>query len=123
MDQNNLLHEFNEPEYVPAGTAQRLANYIIDILLFYIVFYIAIIFAGLSAAATIADDEGNFSNSAVLGTMMTVYLVAFLAFFAYYTLLEDSKGKTIGKMITRTKVVLTDGQPMTYGTAFLRTLC
>ena len=67
MDQNNLLHEFNEPEYVPAGTAQRLANYIIDILLFYIVFYIAIIFAGLSAAATIADDEGNFSNSAVLG--------------------------------------------------------
>lgn len=50
-------------------------------------------------------------------------LISLAIYFAYYTLLESTKGQTVGKMITNTKVVRSEdyGQ-ITAGEAALRTL-
>lgn len=112
MEQTNMLNEFEQPALEPASTGQRLANYIIDIIVYYILILIITVPTGI-AVAMIGD-------ASMLGVY---YLIVFAVLFAYYTFLEGSKGKTIGKMITKTKVVTTNGEPMTYSKAFMRTLC
>jgi uncharacterized RDD family membrane protein YckC len=118
MEQNNLLNEFSGTQEL-ATTGQRLANYLIDVILFYIVIFVVSFVMGIMFASSVTADnaEGAF------GMMGLVYLVFFAVFFAYYILLEGGKGKTLGKMITKTKVVSEDGSSMTYSKAFIRTLC
>ncbi len=112
MEQTNLLNEFNEPSFEPATTGQRLANYLIDI----IVFYLLIIILSFILGATIGIGEsGSF--------LAFYYFISFGLFFGYYTYFEGSKGKTIGKMVTKTKVLTESGEPITYKQAFMRTLC
>jgi uncharacterized RDD family membrane protein YckC len=110
MEQTNLLNEFNEASFEAATTGQRLANYIIDLIIFYLLVFVAGM--GLGAAAGAVEEESA-----------AIYLLVFGVFFGYYTLFEGSKGKTIGKMITKTKVLMISGEPCTYGKAFMRTLC
>ena len=110
MEQTNLLHEFSEPTYVPATPGQRIANYLIDLIVFYVLVFILALLLGFM---------GTMANGTYDGTY---YLLVFAIFFGYYILLEGSKGKTIGKMITKTKVITESGEPMSYGKAFMRTL-
>lgn len=115
--ETNVLHEFNEPAFEYASVGQRIANYLIDLVAFYLLVSLAGIFIGLyyvSTGETLNQESGGF--------VAVTYLVSFALFFIYYTLFEGSKGKTLGKLITKTKVVQEDGEPMTYGKAFLRTL-
>ena len=117
--QTNVLHEFHEPAYEFASTGQRLLNYVIDIIVFYVLILIVAFIVGAAFATSISDGEVG----GALGFAFVTYLLVFVIFFAYYTFLEGSKGKTLGKMITKTKVIREDGEPMTFGKAFLRTLC
>jgi uncharacterized RDD family membrane protein YckC len=112
MEQTNLLNEFDQTSFEPATTGQRLANYLIDIIVFYLLIFIV----GMLLGATMGVSES--------GSYVAVYyLISFGLFFGYYTYLEGSKGKTIGKMITKTKVLTVSGEPVTYSKAFMRTLC
>jgi uncharacterized RDD family membrane protein YckC len=113
MEQTNLLNEFDQTSFEPATTGQRLANYIIDIIVAYLVILLLLVPLGITMK--VDTDSTSF-----LGIY---YLIFFGVFFAYYTLLEGSKGKTIGKMITKTKVLTVSGEKITYGKAFMRTLC
>jgi uncharacterized RDD family membrane protein YckC len=117
--QTNVLHEFHEPAYEFASTGQRFLNYLIDVIVFYILMLIVGFIVGAAFASSISDGEVE----GAIGFAVLTYLFVFVIFFAYYTFLEGSKGKTLGKMITKTKVIREDGQPMTYGKALLRTLC
>ena len=112
MEQTNLLNEFNEPSFEPATTGQRLANYLIDIIVFYLLVFIVSIALG---AIMGVNQSGSY--------LAIYYLISFGLFFGYYTYLEGSKGKTIGKMVTKTKVLTVSGEPITYSKAFMRTLC
>lgn len=125
MEENNILNEFNEPSYEPASTGQRFLNYLIDVIIFYVFIFIISIVAGVSLAASGAVTEGSSEEEvqSAMGGIGLLYLITFGIFFLYYSLFEGTKGKTIGKMVTRTKVIRDDGQPMTFGKAFLRTLC
>lgn len=115
MEQNSILNEFTEPVYEPATVGQRLANYLIDVVIFYIVIFVILVPLVLGMATYgSAETAGGF--------IAITYLVTFGLFFAYYIFMEGGKGKTIGKMVTKTKVVTTDGSPMTFGKAALRTL-
>lgn len=116
MEQNNILNEFSEPVYEPATVGQRLANYLIDVIIFYIVIFIILVPLIIGMASS-----GNAENAG--GFIAITYLVTFGLFFAYYIFMEGGKGKTIGKMATKTKVITTDGTPMTFGKAALRTIC
>ena len=117
--QTNVLHEFHEPAYEFASAGQRFLNYVIDIIVFYVLILIVAFIVGAAFASSISDGEVG----GALGFAFVTYLLVFVIFFAYYTFLEGSKGKTLGKMITKTKVIREDGEPMTFGKAFLRTLC
>lgn len=112
MEPTNLLNEFESPERVMATTGNRFVNYLIDIILFYIIVIIIGVMGGVSGVGL--EDE---SNAAM------IYLVTILVFFAYYVLLEGFTGKTVGKMITKTKVIKENGEKITFGDAALRTLC
>jgi len=120
----DLLKEYeNEIHLVPVGAGLRFANYIIDVIIFYImmmgvgaVWGLSLVSRGVNDAATIEQD---INNSTVF-----LYLISFLTFLAYYTLFEAaSKGKTLGKLITGTVAVRDDGNALTFKDALLRSLC
>jgi uncharacterized RDD family membrane protein YckC len=113
------------PEPELASTGQRFANYLIDILVFYAVIFVFGIVAGVALVNSDSLSQGATDEDvqAAMGGIFLLYAFVFAFLFLYYTLLEGSKGKTLGKMVTKTRVVREDGEPMTYGKAFLRTLC
>lgn len=115
MEQTNLLNEFSEPTFEYASAGQRFVNYIIDLIIFYVLMFIVGIFIGIAAVAGVASTE-----SIAITILTYVFAIAF--FLLYYTLLEGSKGKTLGKLVSKTKVVTEDGTPMTYSKAFVRSL-
>jgi uncharacterized RDD family membrane protein YckC len=115
MEQTNLLNEFSEPTFEYASAGQRFVNYLIDIIIFYVLMFIVGIFIGIAAVAGVASTE-----SITITILTYVFAIAF--FLLYYTLLEGSKGKTLGKLVSKTKVVTEDGTPMTYNKAFVRSL-
>ena len=49
-------------------------------------------------------------------------VLSFVFMIAYYTYLEGSRGQTIGKMITKIKVVNEDGKPIDMNQAFKRNI-
>lgn len=49
-------------------------------------------------------------------------LFTFIIYIAYFTILEGSKGQTVGKMVTRIKVVREDGRPIDMSQAFKRNI-
>lgn len=118
MEQQNLLNEFSENQYELAGIGQRIVNYLIDVIVFYIVIIIIGAIMGVAFASSFA--EGGDDSAGFVGI---TYLVVFAVFFGYYILLEGGKGKTLGKMVTKTKVVMNDGSPVSHSKAFIRTLC
>ncbi len=117
--QNNLLNEFTEPLFQYASAGQRFLNYIIDTIAFYILYLIILSFLGFFMMDTFSS--GTSENIGLIIALMTYGLAIFIM-LAYYTLLEGSKGKTLGKLITKTKVVTETGEPISYGKAFIRTL-
>ena len=52
----------------------------------------------------------------------SVGLLSFAFYIAYYTYLEGTRGQTIGKMITKIKVVREDGTPIEMEQAFKRNI-
>ncbi|OPY52970.1 MAG: RDD family protein [Methanosaeta sp. PtaU1.Bin112] len=52
----------------------------------------------------------------------SVGLLSFAFYIAYYTYLEGTRGQTIGKMITKIKVVREDGTPIDMEQAFKRNI-
>lgn len=51
MEQTSLLNEFTETTFEPATTGQRLANYLIDIIVAYMVIFLLMIPIGMSIGA------------------------------------------------------------------------
>jgi uncharacterized RDD family membrane protein YckC len=49
-------------------------------------------------------------------------IFSFIIYIGYYTYLEGSRGQTIGKMITRIKVVREDGRPIDMNQALTRNI-
>lgn len=52
----------------------------------------------------------------------SVGILSFAFYIAYYTYLEGTRGQTIGKMITKIKVVREDGAPIDMDQAFKRNI-
>ncbi|MBW2455472.1 MAG: RDD family protein [Deltaproteobacteria bacterium] len=86
----------------PGG--KRFGNFLIDTLVAY----------GLAFAAA-------FMLAAV-GEWRLINLAVYTVFPLYYLVAETLFGRTVGKLLTGTEVVTTDGSPPTFGAVFLRTL-
>ena len=108
--QTDLLAELHEEiNQEPVSTGIRFANYIIDIVIFYVlVVLIALLLASL-------EPEGQ--------DKAFVYLITYLIYVGYYTAMEGAtQGRTIGKLITGSKVIKEEGSPITWKDALMRSL-
>src|SRR4051812_41514612 len=100
----SLLNDF-ELNLVQASTGKRFANYIIDIIVFYVIVMIMAVIAELMNPGMVSGMD----DSAASGDL-GFRLLAILVFILYTAGMEAIfKGKTVGKFITRTKAVNDDG--------------
>ena len=101
------------------GAGTRLANYILDYLFImaaYIFFFIIIIvIANVTNSPTVISFEDE--------NMLLLYLITFLINMFYFTLLETLTGRTMAKLITRTKVVAENGEKASLEAILIRSLC
>jgi uncharacterized RDD family membrane protein YckC len=115
---SELLGELKEALYEqPATGGQRFLNYIIDIIFFYIV-----VIAFTTIAMLIIGDEVLNENSTGIPALLE-YLISYTIYVGLYTFFETTtKGRTIGKMVTKTRAVRLDGSILTFYDALKRSL-
>jgi len=97
----------------PAKRDQRLVNLLIDIVILVLGFFMLVQFLPYVFAPF------SLFFSSPIGLL--VFIVLFI--FLYYALCEGMFGKTLGKMVTRTKVVNESGLPASGQQVFVRTIC
>ncbi len=105
---------------VLATKGLRFANYIIDYLLQF-----GLGFAIGFVLGIIAEMTGNYGLIEFLfesGTIMD-WIFGYIVMLIYYTTFETLTGRSIGKFITNTKVVLHDGSDPTFNEILVRSLC
>ena len=79
----------------------------------------------VSTVMAIDEDTAYtlFGNESSGSFILSTYLISIVNYLMYYTICEKLfKGYTLGKLITGTRAIRTDGQELTIRDAFLRTL-
>lgn len=101
-----------------ASAGKRFGNYIIDIIAFWILIILLGVIYGVFLVATDSDDVTADGSADVL-----LYIIVYGIYFLYFYGMEAAFQKTLGKMITKTKVVTMDGQKPTNTNILGRTAC
>lgn len=94
------------------GSGIRFVNFLIDFIVWLVLAFIISFIIGLFVQPT---DQGMIS---LIG-----YILIFGTFIAYYAIMEIKFQKTIGKFVTKTKVVKMNGEKPTDGDIITRTFC
>jgi uncharacterized RDD family membrane protein YckC len=106
-----------EEVHVRASAGKRFANYIVDLLMFYILIFtfgVVIALASPTAAELFTDSPGfAIADRFITLILYALYMGTVEALF---------KGKSLGKLVTGTRAVNLDGSRISTGTAFLRGL-
>ena len=105
-----------ETELVRASTGQRFANYLIDVILFYGLFFVLGMVLVVISPSTLENIDTESTGFSLLDRLIS------LIFYALYMGLVEGvfKGKSLGKLITGTKAVNMDGSKISFATAFAR---
>ena len=98
-----------------AGHGQRFLNYLLDTAILIGILFVGAFIYGVATGGVVEEDgeEG--------GLILQVILLG--GFTLYYTISEALTGRTIGKLITGTKVVDATGNKPSFGKALVRSLC
>jgi uncharacterized RDD family membrane protein YckC len=116
MEKNHLIDDL-QPELIHASTAKRFLNFVIDTVGYYVSSFI---FGGI----LVIVSPNFFVQAAEENSAMNEFLWLFLGlatYFLYYFLFEFATGgRTLGKLITGTKAVYTDGTRIGFSTSFKR---
>jgi uncharacterized RDD family membrane protein YckC len=119
QETNNQQTEspFDKFEYATVG--QRFLNYLIDLVILYIV---AI---GMATASIVVANAIKGTQTNVGGLFQELLLILMIVLVVlYYTFIEGaSNGRSVGKLVTRTKVVNDDGSEISWKNALVRSLC
>lgn len=128
MEQNSDVLDSMRPEdlssieFEVAGNGMRILNHIIDTIGYYLLLIVIFFFYGLFAA--ILDASPDFQDAEDTQGILIIYLIVGISWVLYYTASElFFKGKTLGKLLTRTRAVKEDNQPLDFKAAFLRSIC
>ena len=114
--------------YKYAGFWRRLIAFTIDgTIIFFIFLILSIVasFAFFSGALSVnsdrflADLEGTAHFSPLMLYLWAFYFVINIIYFTYF---HGATGRTPGKMILGLQVVTEEGKPISFGTAFLRSV-
>ncbi len=95
------------------GSGIRFLNYIIDFLVVYLIIIVIFIILGIFIISS-ADD--------IIASIFTL-IITFGAFLSYYAFMEIKFQKTVGKFITKTKVVKINGEKPNTSDIITRSLC
>ncbi|MEJ0106529.1 MAG: RDD family protein [Bacteroidota bacterium] len=114
-------HLFDDNKYhlVQASGGKRFLNYIIDRIVFYVLFYfltLALALLNVNIVLTLNPDTASFVFFSLL---LYVFLYALFMGLTEFAL----KGKTIGKFLTGTRAVKEDGSYLEIKDALLRGFC
>jgi uncharacterized RDD family membrane protein YckC len=93
-----------------ASPTRRFFTYLIDIVILYVIIIGALVY--MMYENEITEDSTGAIN-----------LIFFGLLFLYYAGMEAAFGKTIGKMVTKTRVVDPNGERITLSAAAIRSLC
>ncbi|MFD2285204.1 RDD family protein [Pedobacter petrophilus] len=111
MDFNTNYEEL-DLEYCRATSGLRLTNYIIDMIFFYLIMFGLGIVLGILAPSLLNIFDGLMGR-----------LISLLLYGISMAVIEGvSNGKSIGKLITGTKAINSDGTDMNFGQAFTRNI-
>jgi uncharacterized RDD family membrane protein YckC len=119
----DLFTEGEFIEYTEATTTQRFVNYLIDLLVMRFGISWATSYGLFFLLNSLSPGRAYelFNESPLL---LTAYVIAFINHLIYYTICEKAfRGYTLGKLITRTRVIREDGGELTLADALLRSLC
>ncbi|MDB5200972.1 MAG: hypothetical protein JWQ27_381 [Ferruginibacter sp.] len=107
----------SETYLVRATTGKRFANYIIDLIVFYLLLFLFGIIIAL-AAPSVIDGIPDDPGFGLFDRLLAIF------FYGVYMGIVEAvfKGKSIGKLITGTKAVNLDGSQISSRTAFGRGL-
>lgn len=120
LEGDSVFDEFEKTMCESAGQGQRFTNYIIDL----IAFYIFIIIVGAIIGVIIAIANPLALSDLENGGILMNYLIGFIFGVIYYTLIEFvTGGRSLGKVITKTKVITIDGDKPNFKTFLIRALC
>ena len=112
--QQDILADI-EPQLVQAGSGKRLANYFIDLIVFYILLFIVGMVLAVASPSSL-DDGGVVSDNPLLERLFWLFMYG-----VYMTFMEAIfKGRSIGKFITGTRAVNEDGSIISFSTALAR---
>jgi len=98
--------------YIPAPIIKRFVNRMVDL---FIISFIAIL-----CVALFTNIDINNLNTLVKDKLFSQIILVIV--LLYYSILEFVLGKTIGKFITKTKVVSTNNSKLTFLQCLLRSL-
>ncbi|MCW3073292.1 MAG: hypothetical protein JWP69_361 [Flaviaesturariibacter sp.] len=101
-----------------AGSGKRLANYLIDLISFYAIFFIIGMIWAIISPETIEELDTESTGFNLLDRLLGLVLYG-LYMFVIEALF---KGKSLGKLITGTRAVNEDGSTISTKTALLRGL-
>ena len=91
----------------------RFLNYIIDFIVAYLLILIVFIVLGIFISST---------YDSLLASLI-ILIIAFGTLLTYYAIMEIKFQKTVGKFITKTKVVKLNGDKPNTSEIIIRTLC
>jgi uncharacterized RDD family membrane protein YckC len=123
-----LYLELKEMMYEqPATVGQRFLNYLVDIVIFYLIFILIGMIGGVIGLIGGSEDPavivGSQSTDSGTGRLVEM-LITWSVYILYYTFFEGiTKGRTVGKMLSKTKAVKADGSDITPKDALMRSLC
>jgi uncharacterized RDD family membrane protein YckC len=115
MEHQILDDQLSAPDLhlVDANKGKRFANFLID--------YIITTIISIPVFWMIFFTSADYLDSP---TSLGERLLGILMYFGYYTLLEGlTGGKSVGKYITRTRVVMQNGDKPEFSTFALRSVC
>ena len=116
----------NYDQYVDATTGSRFLNFLIDYLFMHFALSNATAYmVGYLLSLTAPEFLQSLSEEGEYGGRMLLlsFLIVNFNYLMYYTICEKAfKGYTLGKLITGTRAIRNDGNPLTFRDAILRSL-
>lgn len=121
-EQDSVFDEFETERYsVSAGNGKRFLNLLVDTVSFYIVL---IVFSGIAGILIAIMAPNLLSGLGGERNVLEEYVSGFVFGTLFYTLLEYfSGGRSLGKYLTKTRVVTLDGEKPSFKTCLIRSMC
>lgn len=122
IDQELFIKEVKQ--YYEASKGKRIANFIIDYTIYLGLAFIVGGIIGIILVAIYGEEILLLIEEESFSVKLLDYAISALVMLAYYTAIEYySNGKSLGKLITKTRAVQRSGELMTFPIALKRSAC